>query len=289
MYNRILITGIGGPAGKGAVTYLREKEFNLVGTDIKEVAVPVNVFYIIPPAGDPAFSTALLDIIKKERPGLLIPTVTEELPAVSRLKNDIEKYGCTVFISPPAAVEIANDKMKTVRSMARHGIPVPISFDADTPKDRVVKKLGLPLLSKPCFGRGGRGVKIYNTPAAVYREAKKGLIFQEFIPGEEYDINLFIDRRGDVLACVVLKKTLLKDGITGNALAVERVEKEDIAKLGIKVAQLLNMEGPVDMDVRLKGDGTPMLLEINARIGGNILSAREIMDSLIRAWKKEEE
>jgi len=39
------------------------------------------------------------------------------------------------------------------------------------------------------------------------------------------------------------------------------------------------------MDIRLRNDGTPVLLEINARIGGNVLSAPEILGCLIRRWR----
>ncbi len=287
MDNHILITGIGGPAGRSAVTYFREKGFPVIGTDIREVETPVESFYIIPPAGAPSFSTDLIDIIKKERPSLLITTVTEELPVVARLKKIIEGYGCIIFISPPSAIDIANDKLKTAMVMAGHSVPVPISFDECTPRESIIREFGFPLLSKPRFGRGERGVALYWKPAELLAETRTGLVFQEFIPGEEFDVNLFIDKEGDPLSAVVLKKTRLKDGVVGNSLAVERVKREDIEQLGIKIALILRLEGPVDMDIRLREDGTPVLLEINARLGGNVLSSKEVLDSLFIAWLME--
>lgn len=288
-HDNVLITGIGGPAGRSAVAYFREKGFYVIGTDIKDVETCVESFYMIPPAGDPSFTSTLLDIVRKEGPSLLIPTVTEELPAVARLKRIIEGFGCTVFISTPLAIDIANDKLKTVMIMAGHGVPVPVSFDEVTPRDLMIKNLGLPLLSKPRYGRGGRGVVVYEKPEELFADGRTGLIFQEFIPGEEFDVNLFIGRDGEVLSVVVLKKILLKEGIVGNAIAVERVENKEVAQLGIMVAEILKLKGPVDMDIRLREDGTPVLLEINARLGGNVLSAGEILDSLLAAWEKEKE
>ena len=44
--------------------------------------------------------------------------------------------------------------------MSEHNIPVPRFFHAKAPKERILEGLGLPLLSKPYIGRGGRGVKI---------------------------------------------------------------------------------------------------------------------------------
>src|SRR3990172_13379552 len=157
MIGHIMITGIGGLAGRSAVSYFRRNGVPVIGTDIREVETPVESFYIIPPGGDPLFAATLLGIIKRERPSLLIPTVSEELPVISRLKKVIEAEGCTVLISPPAAVDITNDKLKTAMIMAGHGIPVPVSFDDKTSREFIVRELGFPLLSKPRIGRGGGG------------------------------------------------------------------------------------------------------------------------------------
>lgn len=284
MGDKILVTGVGGPAGRSIATYLQKKGFNITGTDITSAEAPMDAFYVVPQAKDNSFRSAILDIIRKEKISLFVPTVTEELPVVSRLKEVVNGLGCAVYISPVNAVDIANDKLQTALFMAEHDIPVPVTFNGKTDRRAVIEKLGLPLLSKPCFGRGGRGVKLYRSPAELYNEIQEDIVYQEFISGEEFDLNLFMEK-GDLLAGVVLKKTILKQGIVGNALAVERTERKDIIHLGIKAANLLAMEGPLDMDIRLRANGEPVLLEINARAGGNILFAPEILDSLISAWR----
>lgn len=286
MGNEILITGIGGPAGKSALKYFKDRGATVTGTDVREVDMKADTFHIVPMASDPAFVTALLGIIKDERPSLFIPTVTEELSIVARLKEEIEGLGCLVYISPPESVDIANDKLKTADFMKNRGIPVPVTFDGKSPRELVIRELGLPFLAKPNFSRGGRGVVIYRSAEEVYADKRDGLIFQEFAPGEEFDVNLFIDKGGELEAGVVLKKTLLKEGIVGNALGVERIEKDDIMKLGVKAAGLLGLEGPIDIDVRIRKDGVPALLEINARLGGNSLFALEVLDSLMKSWKR---
>ena len=170
--------------------------------------------------------------------------------------------------------------------MSGHGIPVPVSFDDKTSREFIVRELGFPLLSKPRIGRGG--VTLYYNLEELFQDTRTGLIFQEFIPGEEFGVNLFIDPEEETITGVVLEKILLKEGITGNAIAVERVEREDLVQLGAKAAHVLAMEGPVDMDIRLRWDGTPVLLEINARLGENVLSAEEVLVGLFVAWEKKE-
>jgi len=286
MKRKILVTGIGGPAGKSAVTYFIEKGFPVIGTDIRDVDINAGEFRLVPPATDPSYAGTLLKMIKEKRPSLLVPTVTEELLVVSKLRKEIEALGCVLFISPPEAVEIANDKLKTCRFMEKNGIPVPAAFDDLTPGDVIAGELGFPFLSKPCFGRGGRGVKLYGTLEEFRQDKREGLVFQEFIPGEEFDVNLFVDRGGVVRASAVLKKTALKEGMVGNAVSVERADNREVAEVAVGAARLLGMEGPLDFDIRLRDDFTAALLEINARLGGNVLHAREVLDAMLTSWEK---
>jgi predicted ATP-grasp superfamily ATP-dependent carboligase len=129
---------------------------------------------------------------------------------------------------------------------------------------------------------------VYTTEEEFYKEKRAGILFQEFVPGEEFDVNLFIEKDGTVSAAVPLLKTALKEGITGNAAGVERVERMDASELGKRAAGALKLTGPLDIDIRLTEDGTPVVLEINARLGGNVLFAVEVLDSLLNNWKKEE-
>lgn len=285
MNKKVLITGIGGPAGRSALTYFKEKGFFVIGTDVRDVDVPADAFKRVPPALDGSFPDALLDIVAIEGPGLFVPTVTEELVIVAGLKEEIEELGCSVFISPQRAVEVANDKLKTALFMEVNGVPSPVTFDGKTPKDKVLKALGLPFIAKPAFGRGGRGVVLYRKEEDFYNDSREGLIYQEFIPGEEFDVNLFMAPGGRLSASVALKKTVMKEGVIGNAVEVERAQRQDVVEVSKTAARLLGMEGPLDFDVRLRSDGTPALLEINARVGGNVLYAVEVLDSLLNSWK----
>lgn len=283
----VLITGIGGQAGQSAFNYFSNKGFPVIGTDIRDVDAEVDSFYKIPPANEPSFPNALMEIIKKEKPFLLVPTVTEELHIISRLKKVIEAFGCVVFISSPYAIDIANDKLKTAVIMAGNGMSVPVSFDEITPKDILVKTLSFPIISKPRTGMGSRGVTLYWNQEELFKETRTDIIYQEYIAGEEFDINMFIDKDGEISANTVLKKTALRDGLIGNAIDVERVKRGDLEQFGIMAASTLKLTGPLNMDIRMKEDGTPVLLEINARIGRNVHSAPEVLDSLIIASTQE--
>jgi carbamoyl-phosphate synthase large subunit len=234
---------------------------------------------------DPAFAQALLAVVAAERPTLLVPTQSEELPVVARLRETLRTLGCALAMGPPPGVDVAADKLLTAEALACAGLPVPRTLPGQTPRAELIEALGLPLLAKPRIGRGGRGVLVFHDEAGLPSLARRDLVWQEFIPGEEFDVNLFVERNGDAAASIVLRKTGLRDGETGNALGVERVDRPAVRDLAVRAARALQLVGPLDIDIRLRADGTPVILEVNARLGANSLSATEVLQALDAAWR----
>ncbi len=281
----VVVTGVGGPAGRAAATWFRARGVIVVGTDLREVEAPVCSFRRVPAAGDPAFERVLLELVVRERASLLVPTVTEELPVAARLREALAARGCAAAVSSPDAVAVANDKLRTAQELARRGLSVPLTLGPSAQREEIALALGFPLLSKPRFGRGGRGVRLYDTAAELSSSAAAEVVYQEFICGDEYDANLYVAEDGSVPAAVMLRKTRLRDGRVGNALRVERTRNEAVEELCVRVARALKLSGPLDMDVRLRRNGSPALLEVNARIGANVLSAPEVMEALLQDWR----
>jgi carbamoylphosphate synthase large subunit len=285
MGETVLITGVGGPAGRAAATYFAGKGYRVVGTDMREVPSPAGEFRCVPAARDPSFAPALLETATREKAALVVSTVTEELPIVARMRDTLRERGVSLSISRPRGVDVANDKLWTAEELVRAGVAVPLTFAGRTPQARVADALGFPLLSKPRFGRGGYGVVVHHGRADLANACSEEVVWQEFLPGQEYDLNLFVERDGSVPAAIVLRKTSLRQGLVGNALGVERVDCPEVEDLGVRAARSLGLEGPIDMDIRLGAEGEPAVLEVNARLGANVLSAREVLDALDDAWR----
>ena len=283
MNNTILVTGVGGPAGNAVTAFLRNRGIKVIGADIRDVDNHVDEFHVVPRGDDPQFVDALLELLKKTHPSLMIPTVSEELPAVSRIRNQIRDLGVRMFISDHDVVDLANDKLMTATRLSTQGIPVPRTFSLspDIDPGMVGRELGYPFIVKPRVGRGGRGVTLYQKESEAHEERRVNVVCQQFMPGEECDLNMFVHPAGRVKALVVLQKTLMKQGIVGNAVSVQRVVRRDMAEIGLRVARGLALEGPVDMDVRRDRNGVPSVLGINARVGANVQAASEVLESLL--------
>ncbi len=278
---RILLTGVGGPAGRNTGQLLLERGHTVVGTDMREVSPPGIEFCLIRAANDPSFLENLHRLAVQEQVDLLIPTVTEELPIVA---EGWSQWGdIPAMIGPHQAVFMANDKYLTAECLASYGVTVPRYCLPSQVKsaDDIAQALGWPCLSKPRIGRGGRGVTVWEerdwSSLAMLDDC---VILQEFMPGTDYAPNVYLGRDGKAIV-VVLEKTKLKEGIVGNAAEVVRADAPDVTELALAAARAMGFVGPLDIDVRRGAEGKPAVLEINARFGANIAFAPEILDAAL--------
>ncbi len=283
---RILVTGIGGPAGRNVTGLLLARGHQVVGTDMREVLLPGIVFYQVPAANDPAFLQTLSNLAAQESVDLVIPTVTEELPIVARGWG--QQSSIPVMLGSYQAVFTANDKYLTAECLSGQRVTVPRYCLPSQVRSaaEIAERIGWPCLSKPRVGRGGREVTVWQQedwPAVAALDDR--YILQEFMPGTDYAPNLFVGRNGH-FTVVVLEKTKLKGNLVGNALEVARVDAADVADLALAAARAVGLVGPMDIDIRRGADGRPAVLEINARFGANIAMAPEILDAALADWGK---
>jgi carbamoyl-phosphate synthase large subunit len=283
---RILVTGSGGPAGRALLTALVDRGVAVVGVDMAPSRTPGLEVAIeaVPAATEGAFLPVLLDVARRHRVDLIVPTVSEELPALAQLAA-LRPNGPCIVVAAPHAVAIAHDKWCTALTLADAGLAVPRSAlpSVVSPAARG-RILGLPYLSKPRCGRGGRGVAIHSRDGGDDRALRDDHVLQEYIPGVEYSVDLYLGGRGDDDIAVVLRKVALAHGSIGNATEVCRDHLAvDVARVAIVAAHAIGLTGPADIDIRRRADGTPVVLEINARFGAHSAHAPELVDALLRA------
>jgi carbamoylphosphate synthase large subunit len=279
---KILVTGVGGPAGRNVSTLLLERHYPLIGTDMRNLDNLDFPFFQVPPARHGQFLEAVCKIAEESQVDLIIPTVSEELPVFARGWRNQSQI--PVLVSYANAIEIADDKYLTAVTLSKAGVAVPrflLPSQAHSPKN-IGDHIGWPCISKPRVGRGGREVTVrYETDFEQVITLGDGYILQEFASGTDYAPNVYFGPDGQHLE-IVLEKTELKQGLVGNAKSVRRVDDPDVAGAAFAAARAVGLSGPLDIDIRRKVDGIPVVLEINARFGANIRYAPEILDAVIR-------
>jgi carbamoylphosphate synthase large subunit len=277
----VIVTGIGGPAGRSVSELLAQRGYRVVGLDMQVIDLESIPFYQVPAALDGRFLDELHQIAQKEKPSLIIPTVTEELPVLAGGWQWDADF--PLLISPASGINIANDKYLTSQALEANNVNVPryaLPSQIES-SEALAEKIGWPCISKPRVGRGGRGVVVRSEKDfTAIRELKDDHILQEFAAGTDYAPNVYVGH-GQQCTAVTLEKTELKEGLVGNAKSVVRVPASDVEQLAVRAALALGLKGPIDVDIRRLQDGSPVVLEVNARFGANILSAPEIFDRML--------
>lgn len=259
-YN-ILLTCAGGPAAIGVI-----KSLKLSKHQTKVVAVDSDCYatgfyladtsYVVPQANSLNYWQTIIDIIKKEKINLLIPTGDSDVVFFAKNKKQLEKLGVCVFNCELSAIETMQDKLQFWNECKGLGV-LPIT-------STTAHSIGFPLFAKPKRGSGSRGVKVcYNINDT--QNLTEDYIYQEYLPGEEYTVDVLCNFQSEVVAVVPRKRLQIKAGISTKNQIVNSPEIENICKALVKHLYIV---GPVCIQLKQDLAGEYKVIEINPRVGG---------------------
>lgn len=297
----VLITGGGSPGIAGTIYSLRKNPDNvdvrIVTCDMRDNVVGkylADAFYVVPQAQDSGFIKAVLEICEKEDVDVILPQVTSELNVFARFKETLKLQGVRVAVSDTSSIEMANDKWVILGTANACGVPIPHS-KLTSSEDEFVKavlELGYPkckVVVKPRVSNGSRGLRILSSESwdverflkekpdgteinlegllQILRNGKwPDLIVQEYLPGEEYTVDVFRGNRG-TLAIPRLREEI-RGGITFKA----KVElRKDLIGFATKLSEALDLKYAFGFQFKTSSEGTPKLLECNPRIQGTMV------------------
>jgi carbamoylphosphate synthase large subunit len=158
---RILVTGLGGPAGSNVVKYLPSGSVIAAcdanpskRTELERVGRPEVRFYTVPHASNAdAFKMAINQIVIRQNIDTVIPTVDEELMVLSYRPEHIDAM---VVVSPYRTTRTCNDKALLYDAMKDQPF-CPRFVVADNKQD--LASFGTSqVFKKPRIGRGSKGV-----------------------------------------------------------------------------------------------------------------------------------
>jgi carbamoyl-phosphate synthase large subunit len=270
---RILVTGAGGAA---AVTLIRSlaDEHDVTAADIDPLAVglylvPADRRALLPRGDDPGFVDGLLALARACAAELVIPTVDVELPQVAARVADFEAIGAAVLVESTTTLERCQDKAVLVEVCAPVvRVPRTLVLTAATTAEQL-GALGSPFVVKPRRGAGGRGFAIIDGDRDLELVPRDGsMLAQELLPGEEYSIDVLARPDGHVVAAVPRRRDKVDSGI---AVAGRTVADPELERFGRAVAGAIEATGVVNVQARRAADGTPALLEVNARFPGTMV------------------
>ena len=269
---RVLITGAGTVTCQSVIKGFRQQqevEVHITTVDPNPLSAGRylgDVFHLVPLASDDGFTNALLDIVKRERIQLLIPIVDYEFPKIAACRARFEELGCRVAISSPETIALCNCKDQTYHLFVRLGLRTPRTWlPAQLPE---VSEIQFPIFVKPRAGRASIGVhKICDAEDLQYWSSRvEDPLYQEFVDGDEYTIDVLSDFEGRFLAAVPRKRIEMKVGVSYKGVTVQDDAMVSAAKL---IAERAGIIGPCNIQC-FRDDRGLNFFEINPRFSGSL-------------------
>ncbi len=274
---KVLVTGAGGPS---AISFMKSfwadnvlfnhEEIDFYAGDIDAHAaglylVEENRRAMLLPGKHPDFALNLQTFCFENEIDVLVPTVDDELLPLAKERGVFSTCGTKLLLTSKESLEICLDKYKLMK-VCEHTVPVPRFAIFDETFD--ASGWEFPLFIKPRSGAGSRGIIKIDTPselAAVTRNAE--LLIQEFLPGEEYSVDVLITKDGNVIAAVPRERLKIDSGIAVTSKTLVDADLENFAR---QVAVQVGLTYTVNIQFRRDKNGKPCLLEVNPRFPGTM-------------------
>jgi len=240
----------------------------IIATDITSASPAfrkADIGEIAPHVGRLEYIRELSEIVRRHKVGLLVPLTDLDLRSLARQQERLAELGCTVMIGSERTVSLCRDKSRLNSVLRRAGLAT-------------IKTVGLkefyrhpfyPCFVKPMRGSAGVGSGVCHDERelrahlATYGE---GMMIQEFVPGQEFTIDVYRSRDGQVRCVVPRQRLIVRSG------EVEKgVTRKDpvLIESAMKLAEALDgIWGVFCCQCRRTGDGSPRFFEVNPRFGG---------------------
>ncbi len=264
----VLVPGADGPAGINTIKSLRMARFSgkIVASDPSPISAGffmADASEIIPEADSALFLDRLFKIVSKYKVTVLMPSSGYDIYPYSDRKDRLLELGALAVVSDKKTLRICRDKFMTYKTLSS-------KFDLPFTTIEEKKIREFPVIAKPRYGKGSRDIlKINNENDLQYALSKfDDLVFQEYLPGIEYSIDVLSNLKQEPLIAVPRIRLQTKAGISTKGRVVKDGRIENICK---SIAGFLKINGPCCIQMKESKDGVVKFLEVNPRLGGGTI------------------
>ena len=239
----------------------------VIACDLSDTAPAIyhaDGYYLVPRILDDNYIPSIMDICKKENIDLIIPTIDTELLKLAEEKEKIEsETNAKVHVSDLNVVKICRDKYNTQAFFEEHGFKVPKLI---TQKEIENKEYEFPMFIKPLNGSSSINTFKINNERELefFLEYVPQPMVQEFIEGDEYTIDAFVDFNHNPITIVPRQRLATRGGEV--LKGVVKKDREIIEEVK-KVIEILKPIGHITLQCMKTKRGIEFI-EINPRFGG---------------------
>ena len=257
------------------VQYFRkelEGKGRVYATDCSELAPAIyeaDEAILVPRITEPGYLEKILDICREKEITGVFSLIDPELTMLAEHREEFLAVGTTPIISPAEAVAISFDKYRMFEKLTELGFPTGKCF---LDREAFFEAVDAGMMKYPVFVKPVCGSASISINKAADKETveflcsrEEDLMIQEFMDGQEYGADVYIDMlSGEVVSIFVKKKLKMRAGETDKAVSVK---DEALFSLIRDFVKKMGFRGIIDIDLFEIG-GKWYISEVNPRFGG---------------------
>jgi carbamoyl-phosphate synthase large subunit len=258
---------------------------NIVAGDCSETAPALyfaDRFYKLPRIIEPNYIDEIICACNKESISLIVPTIDTDLLLLAENKRFIEeKTKAKLLISDYSVVDICRDKIKTQKYLEENGFGIPKMYTEEEVRNGDFK---FPLFIKPKSGSSSVNIfKVSNiSELKIYRDIVNEPIIQDFMEGEEFTVDVFLDFDSNIISIVPRLRIATRSGEISKG---KIIRDKDIINDVTKLIKIMRPIGHITVQLMKTKKGIEYI-EINPRFGGgapmSIMSGADSCENLFK-------
>ena len=244
----------------------------IIATDCSNIAPAIydaDLAYLVPPITADGYIEKVLEICRKEEITGVFSLIDPELSLLAKERARFEEIGVTPVVSSYDLCETCLDKYRMYQLLQENGIRTAKCY-IDRKEFMKAKKAGeisYPVFEKPQKVSASININRVTTDAeietlfCIYDD----LMIQEYMNGQEYGADVYIDLISGKCTSIFLKKKIkMRAGETDKSVSVKDPELFERIRAFVEKC---GFRGMIDIDLFLI-DGKWYLSEVNPRFGG---------------------
>ena len=254
-------------------------EGRVIATDMQAIAPAIyeaDSYYLVPRITDPGYMNLVFDICRREKINGVLSLIDPELSLLAQHGDRFAELGVTIVGSSYTLCERALDKMEMYRWLTAHGYRCAKSWENRESFRQALeaREVSFTVFVKPIRGSASIAIsKVWDMETVDLLFAHTpGLMIQEFLNGQEFGADCYIDLiSGEPVSIFTKKKLLMRAGETDKAVSVKDPALFELLERFIRDS---GWRGQIDIDI-FQVNGEYYISEVNPRFGGGYPHAYE--------------
>ncbi|MBQ6589077.1 MAG: ATP-grasp domain-containing protein [Butyrivibrio sp.] len=247
---------------------------NVVATDCSNIGPAIydaDKAVIVPKIKDPFYIDEILGLCRREKIDGVFSLIDPELSLLAENADRFTEIGVTPIVSSYELCEVSLDKYRMYEMLVKLGIPTAKCYLSieDFENAMAAGEVDFPVFVKPRRGSASININAVESKemlVALFHDYDD-LIIQEYMRGQEYGADVYIDMISGKCTSIFLKEKIkMRAGETDKSVSVK---DENLFKQIASFVETVGYRGMIDIDLFYdNATDTWYLSEVNPRFGG---------------------